>query len=762
MGSRKGFLLMLMGIALFASCSLDLSGEVQQAYTDLPEKIDFNFHVKPILSDRCFACHGPDEASRQAELRLDLEEEAFTRLASGNYAFVSGKPKKSESVLRILSDDPELIMPPPESHLSLSPTEKAIIIKWIEQGADWKAHWAFSPAEKPVPPVIGKTHPPLQNAIDAFVQKGLETMGYAPSPEAKKERLLRRVTMDLTGLPPTIAELDDYIQDTSPEAYEKVVDRLLSSAANAERLAMDWMDISRYADSHGLHADGWRLMWPWRDWVIHAFKENMPYDQFVTWQLAGDLMPNATRDQKLATAFNRNHPMTAEGGAIDEEFRLNYVWDRTETVGTALMGLTVACARCHDHKFDPISQKDYFQMTAFFNNVKELGMTGDDGNYGPMLPLPDRSKRNRLDRLQDSITAITNTLQFTQKELQNLEAYMKTLPGDHIKNKLLGHYPLNNVSARPNPKGNHLIDANPKVTSRGKPRVTEGIKGKALEFTGEYDEIYLNGLPNFEWTEEFSASLWLNTTKREGQLTQTLLGTSGEKNSFWRGWEFYLDSLNHLNARLIHCLPHNYIHVRSQDSIHLNDWKHVAFTYDGSGKAKGLQLFIDGKKANSTIPYDRLYKSIKTVQSASHEVFTRPVRVAKSYRSFTGENGIFKGRLDDVRVYGRELVPSEIALLAQDEAASEIPKEKAHDYWIAQSPKVQGLQEQLKSLRKTWLMEMTPVKEVMVMEEMPKKRIAYAYDRGDYTQPMYPVAPNTPEVLPAFPDTYPKNRLGLS
>ncbi|MEO1010180.1 MAG: DUF1553 domain-containing protein [Bacteroidota bacterium] len=766
MRNKKGFLPLLLlgcwGILLF-SCSLNVPQEVEHAYTELPETVDFNFHVKPILSDRCYACHGPDEASRKAELRLDLEEEAFQKLASGNYAFVSGKPGKSESVKRILSDDPETVMPPPESHLSLSPTEKATIIKWIDQGAQWKAHWAFDPPKKQATSADRNVVAPVHNPIDMFVQRTLERKGFTHSPEAQKERLLRRVTMDLTGLPPTIEEIDLYLNDPSPGAYENIVDRLLASDANAERLAMDWMDISRYADSHGLHADGWRLMWPWRDWVIHAFKDNMPYDQFVTWQLAGDLMPNATQDQKLATAFNRNHPMTAEGGAIDEEFRLNYVWDRTETIGTALMGLTVACARCHDHKFDPISQKDYFQMTAFFNNVKELGMTGDDGNYGPMLPLPDPGTKEKLRVLKDSIKTKNTQLQLTKKELMDLEVYMKGLPQNFAQKELLGHYPLDRVSSRPDKKGNRHIDGNPKVTSTGVPKTREGIQGKALEFTGEYDEVYLNNVPNFEWTDEFSIALWLNTTKREGQLTQTLLGTSGEKNSFWRGWDFYLDSLNHLNARLIHCLPHNYIHVRSRDSIRTKEWKHVSFTYDGSGKAKGLQLYVDGKKAEATIPYDRLYKSIKTVQSASHEVFNRPVRVAKSYRSFTGENGIFKGRLDDIRIYQRELVPSEITHLAHKDMESQSPeKEVTPGYWVARSPKVKALKKQLRSLRREWLSQMMPVKEVMVMEEMPQKRTAFAYDRGDYTQPIYQVAPNTPEVLPRFPNDYPKNRLGLA
>ncbi|MFK7814410.1 MAG: DUF1553 domain-containing protein [Maribacter sp.] len=751
---------LLSTVTFFMACGTSIPEEVEAAYATLPEEVDFNFHVKPILSDRCYNCHGPDANTRQAGLRLDLEEEAFKKLASGSQAFVSGNSGSSESINRILSDDPEIQMPPPESNLVLSSREKAMIIKWIEQGAEWKAHWAFTKPEKfesqPVKNVEWKTN----NEIDHFVQSQLLQKGFKPSPEADKERLIRRVSMDLTGLPPTISEIDAFLKDESPEAYEKVVDRLLKTDANAERLAVDWLDISRYADSHGLHADGWRLMWPWRDWVINSFKKNMPYDQFVTWQLAGDLLPNATKEQKLATAFNRNHPMTAEGGAIEEEFRLNYVWDRAETVGTALMGLTVACARCHDHKFDPISQKDYYQLTAFFNNVKELGMTGDDGNYGPMLPLPDKETEKQLQTLEKSIQEKEKQLQLTKKELADIDAYIKQLPNNIKEDGLVDYYPLDRLTK----KGNtYLADNNKNATAGKAPKVIKGKKGNAMEFTGEYDEIYLRNVPNFEWTDAFSGALWMNTTKREKLKTQQLLGTTGEKNSFWRGWDLYLDSLNYVNVRLIHSLPHNYIHIKSKDSVRRNEWKHVGFSYDGSGKAEGLSLFIDGDKADTKIGFNNLYKSTKTVRSAIHTVYTQPIKVAKSYRGFTGEYGIFKGALDEIRIYNRELSEAEMAVIADNENSSKtLSKELASEFSFKKSPEAKSIQKALKDLRGEWLELMTPVMEIMVMEEMPKNRQAYAYDRGDYSQPIYEVDAKTPEALPAFPDEYPKNRLGLS
>ncbi|MEP1796870.1 MAG: DUF1553 domain-containing protein [Eudoraea sp.] len=731
--------------------------EVEIAFNNLPESIDFNFHVKPILSDRCYSCHGPDENTRKAGLRLDIEENAFAKLSSGNYAFVSGNARQSESVYRILNADPEIQMPPPDSHLTLNAQEKAIIIKWIQQGAQWKDHWAFISPEKPdIPILINKTWP-SNNAIDKFVQKKLAIKGFEPTHEANKERLIRRITMDLTGLPPTIPEIDAFLSDTSVNAYEKVVDRLLDTDAYAERMAVDWMDVSRYADSHGLHADGWRLMWPWRDWVINAFKENMPYDQFITWQLAGDLLPNASKDQKLATAFNRNHPMTAEGGAIEEEFRLNYVWDRTETVGTALLGLTINCARCHDHKFDPITQKDYYELTAFFNNVKELGMTGDDGNYGPMLALPKKETEDELKSLDYKIQEKERQLELTIEELMALETYMRQLPGDFNKRGLLGYYPMNSVE-KSDKQREHIIDGNKMVTSTEAPAVTKGVTGNALEFTGEYDEVYLKDIPNFEWTNAFSSSLWINTTKREAGRTQTLLGTAGDKNNYWRGWEFYLDSLNYLNARLIHSLPHNYIHVRSKDSLQTNSWYNVAFTYNGSGKAKGLKLFINGRETEQSVGFDNLYKSIKTITGGAQKLTNRPVMVAKSYRAFTGENGIFLGRIDDVHLFSRVLTSKEIAKLYDQNQDFII----APEYWVTQASEVKSLDKELQELRSEWLKKMIPVMEVMVMEEMPEARQAYAYNRGDYEQPIYKVDANTPHILPEFSEKYPKNRLGLS
>ena len=745
---------------LVSSCLRDIPEEIEVAYKELPEVVDFNFHVRPILSDRCYACHGPDENGRKAGLRLDLETQAFSKLESGNYALVSGKPHKSESIQRIFSEDPETQMPPPESHLSLTVNEKAILFKWIQQGAEWKGHWAFIKPVKPTPEKKGK-HWPRHNPIDGFIQAQLQKKGLSPAPEADKERLLRRVTMDLTGLPPTLDQINSFLEDDSHNAYEKVVDGLLETDAYAERLALDWMDLSRYADSHGKHADGWRMMWPWRDWVIGAFKQNMPYDRFVSWQLAGDLLPEATQEQRLATAFNRNHPITSEGGAIDEENRLNHVWDRTETIGTAFMGLTISCARCHDHKFDPISQKDYFQMTAFFDNIKELGVAGNDVNSGPMLALTDKATEQNLKALEKSIKVKEEALVLTKKELQKLETFIKNLPDDFLEKDLIGAYPLDAISSKKT-KGRFLVDNNPKVTIHSAPIITAGKRGNAFEFTGEYDAVFIDNTPNFEWTDKFSAGLWMKTKKREAGITQTLIGTVGGKNSLWRGWDFYLDSSNHLNVRLVSSLPHNYIHVRAKDSIKKHEWRHVAFSYDGSGDAKGLKIFVDGQQASTDIPYNRLYKTIKTIKDKEHTIYTRSVKVARNYSFSTGDDGIFQGAIDDIRIYSKELLPFEIAKLSGINTAKTIANEKLAAYWVNQSSKVQEIEKELETLRTDWLSQMDTIDEIMVMEEMPTKRPTFIYDRGDYEQPTEQVTANTPGILPDFPKEYPKNRLGFA
>lgn len=358
--------------AAFTACK---SNSDQLAFRD---SVDYNIHIRPILSDRCFKCHGPDAAQRKANLRLDTPEGAYAALKDdpNGRAILPGDPDHSEVFLRIATSDTSEIMPPVKSNLKLTEEEIAYIRKWIAQGAVYKKHWAFIPPKpQPVPAVDDSKW--AINPIDNFILARIDEAGLSPNEPADRERLLKRASLDLTGLPPSLEMQDKYLSDNSPDAYEKAVDALLAMPAYGEKMATYWMDVARYADSHGYQDDGLRTMWPWRDWVIHAFNENYSYDKFIIWQLAGDLLPKPTKEQLLATGFNRNHKITQEGGVIDEEYRIEYVTDRTNTFGKAFLALTFECAKCHDHKYDPILQKDYFSAFAFFNQVPEKGLVGD-------------------------------------------------------------------------------------------------------------------------------------------------------------------------------------------------------------------------------------------------------------------------------------------------------------------------------------------------------------------------------------------------
>jgi hypothetical protein len=755
--------------SLLIGCGVEKPEAILEAEKKLPEKIDFNYHIKPILSDRCFACHGPDENKVEAGLRFDIEEEALAKLESGNRAIVPGKLNKSELYHRILEEDPEEMMPPPESNLTLTDYEKALLIRWIEQGAEYKPHWSFIPPEQlEVPEVAQKEW--VENPIDNFVVAKLQSSGLQPSPPAARERLLRRVTFDLTGLPPTLEEIDAFLADDSPEAYEKVVDRLLGTPAYAERMALDWMDLSRYADSHGYHADGYRLMWPWRDWVIKAFNQNMPYDQFVTWQIAGDMLPEATREQKLATAFHRNHPMTAEGGIVDEEYRLKYVFDRANTTATAFLGLTMECAQCHDHKYDPISQKEYYQFTAFFNNVKEVGMTGDDGNAGPTLLLSSEDTEEKIRYIKGKITDRQQKLQQRKNEVAS-EDFDKKLSLQDINRSLsaglAAHYPLDEIQDGKSP--NLANRKNPAEVS-GEPAIIEGKVGNAFTFDNEYDILSLNA-GFYERTDAFSIGVWVKPEKKDPY--SVILGNAGHKNTYWRGYEMYLDSLNRVSVRLTNALPHNYLHVTTVEAVSIGAWHHIAFTYDGSSKPSGLQVYLDGKAVEINVNFDHLYKSILPVDAA-YKPKEQPLRVAKSNRSFGGDNGVFQGSLDDIRIYNEALTALEIQELHKNNTIqtllqlssaerSEIQNALLLDYFLhRKDPTYQQILQEIKAYRVEENALVDTVNEVMIMKEMDIPRATYVLNRGAYDAPKSRVYPNTPQNVLVFPEDLPQNRLGLA
>jgi hypothetical protein len=404
-------------LALAASAA----GVVSAADAPLPKVIEFNRDIRPILSDNCFACHGPDKNKRTADLRLDTEGDAFAD-RGGHQAIAAGKPDNSELIRRVTADNAKVRMPPAKFGKTLTPRQISLLRLWIEQGAKWQKHWSLIPPEAaPQPQVMHKEWP--RDPIDYCVLARLEHEGLTPSPEADRATLIRRVTLDLTGLPPTPAEVEAFLHDSYPQAYEKVVDRLLQSPRYGENLAWQWLDAARYSDTNGYQSDGVRSMWRWRDWVIDAFNHNMPFNEFTIEQLGGDLLPHATRDQVIATGFNRNHRTSAEGGIIDEEFRVAYVVDRVDTTANVWMGLTVGCARCHDHKYDPILQKEYYQLFAYFNNnVPDRGFVYNFGNQEPYVKAPTPEQEARLKEFDQKVAAAEAAYAATKPEAMHAQS----------------------------------------------------------------------------------------------------------------------------------------------------------------------------------------------------------------------------------------------------------------------------------------------------------------------------------------------------
>ena len=758
-------------------CSLTVPKEIEVKYDEIPEKVDFNYHVKPILSDRCYSCHGPDEKSRRAGLRLDQEKTAFMKLLSGKTAIDPGSISGSEMAHRILSNDPDEVMPTPESNLSLTNTEKAILLRWIEQGAEWKEHWSFLPVQDISNPLSNN----FKNPIDYFVSKKLQTRGLDFSAISSKEKLIRRLYFDLTGLPPSIDEVESFVNSNDKNTYLNVVDKLLDSDEHAERLTMDWLDVSRYADSHGLHADGIRTMWPWRDWVINAFKNNTPYDEFVSVQLSGDMRENPSKDEILATAFNRNNPMTAEGGVIDEEWRLNYVFDRTETLGTAVMGLTLMCAKCHDHKFDPISQKDYYQLSAFFNQTREIGMTGDDGDFGPLLFLPNEETELKLNKIKSAIVLKEKELDTKISELRRFYSYVdnlskyksRSIPRKNIiekvsfdkirKQRVISDDKKIIVQGTSGRETDYIIDNSRDITSYNNQKLKQGIVGSALEFDGS-NQVYLEKVPNFEWTEPFSAAFWFKTSKRKKGFTQSLLTTTGGKNSWWRGWDLTLDDKNHLNVRLISSLPGDAIHVKSIDSLTVNNWHHIAFSYDGSGNSAGINLFLNGEKIKEKLVFNNLKKSILPVSSSGIYLQEQALKIGASGDFSSGDNGWVEGLIDELFVFNKSISSYELKNLYNTyNIKNKVLEDKDKvDHLVYNDLSVKKIKNQIRNLKKQWLKNISDVKTVMVMEEMKEKRKSYLYDRGSYQLPSYEVKADVPSKLPKMTSEMPKNRLGLS
>ncbi|MDR6562006.1 MULTISPECIES: DUF1553 domain-containing protein [unclassified Arcicella] len=764
-------LIFLASLALF-SCSPTLPEEVEVAMREVPAELDYNIHVKPILSDKCFACHGPDKAKQKAGLRLDLAEFAYADLPENpnKVAINPGNLEKSEFFHRIISDDPNYVMPTPSSHLSLTAKEKAVLIKWIKEGAEYKPHWAFV---KPVMPDVPEVENEelVKNPIDNFIQEKLAEEQLSPSKEASKEILLRRLSLDLTGLPPSVQEMDAFLKDNSPNAYEKQVNRLLNSPHYGEKMAVDWLDLARFADSHGYTVDRLRDMSPYRDFVINAFNKNLPYDKFVHWQLAGDLMPKPTKEMMIATAFNRNHQQNMEGGIVEEEFQTEYVIDRTNTFGDAFLGLSVGCAKCHDHKYDPISQKNYYQLFSFFNNVKEAGqISWDDAPPTPTMMLPTKRQEQILHFINTKIAQQEKTIDKQSKEADGsfqkwlTDKSYQTLAKENIpKIGLQALYTFEDGTLKNTVSPKQVAVMKRESGQTGDSPVFENTaKGKTMLMNGDVF-LDLNEVGVFRKSQAFTVGIWVNIPKelKEGVI---LHKSQAERLYNFRGYHLYLKD-NKLELNMAHTAPSDAITKVSKQPVLRNQWIQLTITYDGSSKANGFKLYQNGQEMTMETKTDQLKKDI---------LFRTGIQPALQIGGWWRGLGFKNGKVDDISVYNRVLSPYEISVLAQKASWATIANKNINQlsvqelsslkafYLSAIYPDLQNSRKVLEKLRTTLADSTEGIEELMVMQEMPKPKKAHILLRGNYDAFGEEVFPNTPESVLAYPDDLPKNRYGLA
>jgi hypothetical protein len=736
-------------IAVFGFLLVPDTNHAQQTTTS---GIQFDRDIRPILSDKCFHCHGPAEETREADLRLDVEA------AAKESAILPGRADESELIRRVVSGDPDTLMPPPSAKKPLTAQEVDLLRRWVDEGAEWTEHWAFIAPQQPAIPAVSDVDW-CRNPIDHFIRRRLEQEGLQPAPAADRRTLIRRATYDLIGLPPTPAEVDAFLTDTDDDAWEKVIDRLLASPHYGERMALMWLDAARYGDTSVFHADGPRDMWAWRDNVVAAYNNNMPFDQFSTEQLAGDLLPDATVAQRVASGFNRNNGTTDEGGAIAEEYRVEYAVDRVKTTATVWLGLTMECAQCHDHKYDPISQRDYYQFYAFFNVSADAGMQTRNGNAAPTVAVPDPEKQRQLPAVQQQLAEINTTIEqhvqaaepALQSWIQQQEAALAagntvTLPEDPLL-----YFPLDEG------KGRETLDAGNdqiKGTLQGDPEWTAARRGQGLRLDGKaWVDLATQG--DFERTDEFSYGGWI---RPETPISGAVLARMDNNDSF-RGYDMLLSD-GHVEVHIVHKWPENAIKVRTKQKLTADKWQHVFATYDGTSTAAGITIYVDGQPWEWDIQQDRLQDTIRT---------SKTLLIGSRH-----PDSKFRGLIDDVHVYGRQLNASDVQALAgvnpiapllQIAAEDRTPEQvtELRDHYLQNvDDAYQTLLQKKSELKAREENLLQPLTTVMVMQDMDKPRETFILDRGAYHSPTdVKVSRNTPAVLPPMSAETPRNRLGL-
>ncbi|HTD88156.1 MAG TPA: DUF1553 domain-containing protein [Candidatus Binatia bacterium] len=718
----------------------------------------YNRDVRPIISENCFACHGPDSAARKASLRLDRFDDAIAK-RKGDPAIVPGQPDKSALIGRIFATDPEDIMPPAKSHKQLTDQQKQTLKRWIAEGAEYELHWAYIPPKRPELPKVQNTGW-IRNPIDNFILARLEKIKLQPAPEADRRTLARRWSLDLIGLPPTPDDVDAYVNDSSPDADNKYIDRLLNSKHWGEHRGRYWLDAARYADTHGIHFDNFREMWSYRDWIIKAFNDNMSFDEFTIEQLAGDLLPNPTLEQQIASGFNRSHITSNEGGLIDEEYLVLYARDRTETTSAVWLGMSAGCATCHDHKFDPLSQREFYELSAFFNNTTVSARDGNRRDPPPVAVVPAANDRDRWFELATLVPKAKAGLDARRKAARpDFENWVTNAKADTFrkeipKQDLLFHARLAEG------KGDSF-----KYKVGGETRSFEGpdnlvwgsgyVAEKSFK-SARNQVVELGDIADFDKGDKFSYGAWIKPA--DANSMGAIIARMDKTNSY-RGWDLLFDK-GKLAVHLVNKWPDDAIKVNAKANIEAGKWSHVFATYDGSAKPEGLKFYVNGKAVGHDVDRNTLKSSFRT---------EAPLTIGRRY----GGEELDKVSIQDVRIYSRELSAKEIEGLAQGtrsawlvQKADKRTKDEADelfDRWLTRED--QPFKDATTKLAK-FEQEESDIKKrgtvAHVMAEKSEEAMAYLLYRGEYDKRRDAVLADTPDVLPPIPDDLPHNRLGFA
>jgi hypothetical protein len=727
------------------------------------ESPSFNKDIRSILVENCFSCHGADSGSRKADLRLDQRDAA---IESG--AIAPGDPDSSVMLDRIFSDDPEEVMPPPSLKKVLTSEQKELLKRWIAEGAEYEPHWSFIPPQRPEPPAV-KNETWVRNPIDRFVLARLEAEGLTPAAEADRRVLARRLALDITGLPPEPAVVDAFVADPHPDAYDRLVDTMLSSLEWGEHRGRHWLDYARYADTHGIHFDNYREMWTYRQWVVNAFNRNMPFDQFTILQLAGDLVsnhgPNATPDQildnRIASGFNRCNMTTNEGGIIDEEYIVLYARDRTETTSAVWLGLTTGCAVCHDHKFDPFTQKEFYELSAFFNNTTQAARDGNIQDTPPILPVPKLEDRSRFAALEKELPSAKTAVESRKTAAKpEFDSWIKAATPAIVAKALPQDTPLVDLplgegqgsSTRALLAGKQTeLPLTPTTTWQAGPNGMPAIllDGKAGELAGSGD---------FEHDQAFSVTFWVRVPANDSSYA--VISRMDDANAF-RGWDVWVQG-RRIAMHLVHSYPDDALKVVAKNQLKADTWTLVSVTYDGSGKAEGVKIYYDGKLQEKPQVENNKFKK-NTIRTEVPLVIGGRAKGATAHAV----------GLTSLSLWGRSLSAGEIEGISRAQTIAEIVKLPAEErvqaggtlysWWLATfdepfkaaTADVAKFDAEMAEIRKRGTV-------AHVMHEKAAMAKAFVLNRGEYDKRGDEVEANTPDVLPPLPDHLPKNRLGLA